>query len=113
MPGYPWLLEKPVNFTAIQRRVDVMAMLGVPYGEAIHSAPDMAREQAAQIVAELVDQGQDEGLRELENKEVIALIAYMQRLGTDINKAPAPAEVPDNAIGAEPVAPAADEEAGQ
>jgi len=102
MPAYPWLMEKSVDFEAVQRRVDVMAMLGVPYGEAVERAPEMAREQAAQITAELVEQGQDEGLRRLEDKQVIALIAYLQRLGTDLNKAPAPAEVPDEAVDAEP-----------
>ena len=53
----------------------------------------------------------DEGLRDLGEKEVIALIAYLQRLGTDISKTPAPAAVPDGAVDAEPVAQG--EEAGQ
>jgi len=115
MPPYKHLLEKPVHFEAIQRRVDAMAMLGVPYGAAINSAPEMAREQAGQITAELIEQGQDEGLAELGDKQVIAVIAYLQRLGTDISKAPAPSEVPDEAVEAEPVARGAPsgEEAGQ
>ncbi|MFG0275429.1 MAG: cytochrome-c oxidase, cbb3-type subunit I [Phycisphaerales bacterium] len=104
MPGYKHLLTKALDFDAIQRRVDAMAMVGVPYGEALNSAPAMAREQAAQITAELVEQGQDEGLADLGDKEVIAVIAYLQRLGTDISKTPAPAEVPDEAVEAEPVA---------
>ena len=49
MPRYTWLLEDEVNFEEIQGRVDAMAMLGVPYGEALleGAAPAMAREQAA------------------------------------------------------------------
>ncbi|MFM7399700.1 MAG: cytochrome-c oxidase, cbb3-type subunit I, partial [Bacteroidota bacterium] len=49
MPAYPHLLTTELDFAGIQRRVDVMAMLGVPYGEAVTRAPAMARAQAAQI----------------------------------------------------------------
>ena len=58
-----------------------MAMLGVPYGDAVHRAPEMARAQAAQVAARIGEQGGPTGL---EDREVVALIAYMQRLGTDI-----------------------------
>jgi len=87
MPAYPHLLTQDLDFEAIQKRVNVMAMLGVPYGEAVKRAPEMAREQAARIAAELEQQG---GYPGLEGKKIIALVAYLQRLGTDISK-PAPA----------------------
>jgi len=90
MPRYPWLFTKTINFKAIQARVDVMAMMDVPYGEAINSAPEMAREQAKKIARQIVDAGGRPGL---EDKEVVALIAYIQRLGTDLFK-PAPDETP-------------------
>jgi hypothetical protein len=49
----------------------------------------MAKEQAALIAADLVKQG---GYKDLENRKVLALVAYLQRLGTDIHKAaPTPA----------------------
>jgi cytochrome c oxidase cbb3-type subunit I/II len=86
MPRYSWMLEKPLDFASIQARVDAMAMLGVPYGAAIHSAEVMARAQAKQVAAEIVTQGGPAGL---EDKEIVALIAYLQRLGTDIKKQPA------------------------
>ncbi len=88
MPAYPHLFEKTINFQAIQARVDAMAMLGVPYGEAVLNAPEMAREQAERIAADIEAAGGRPGLAD---KEVVALIAYLQRLGTDINK-PAPGE---------------------
>jgi cytochrome c oxidase cbb3-type subunit I/II len=81
MPSYAQFLTKPLDFDAIQSRVDAMTMLGVPYGDAVNRAPAMAREQAAAIGAAIVDQG---GPRGLENKEIVAIIAYMQRLGRDI-----------------------------
>ncbi len=52
MPKYTWLLADQLDFAGIQRKVDVMAMLGVPYGDAIHHAPEMARAQAAKIAAD-------------------------------------------------------------
>ncbi len=87
MPRYPWLFEKDVDFQGIQRKVDVMAMLGVPYGKAIHAAPEMAATQAREISAEIEAQGGPKGL---ESKQIVALISYLQRLGTDIKKTPAP-----------------------
>ncbi len=85
MPAYPHLLNKQLDFEVIQSRVNVMAMLGVPYGEAVKQgkAPEMARAQAQQLAAELVAQG---GYTGLEDKQIIAVVAYLQRLGTDINK---------------------------
>ncbi len=83
MPAYPHLLTENINFEAIQRRVNVMAMLGVPYGDALENAPEMARAQASQIARELEEQG---GYLDLDDKKIIALVAYLQRLGADINK---------------------------
>jgi cytochrome c oxidase cbb3-type subunit I/II len=94
MPPYPWLLTHDLDFPSIQGRVNAMALLGVPYGEAVRPgrAVEMAREQARQIAEELVAQGGPEGM---EHKKVIAMIAYMQRLGTDISKPPpAPPALP-------------------
>jgi cytochrome c oxidase cbb3-type subunit I/II len=84
MPRYPWLLRNALDFAGIQGRVDAMAMLGVPYGDAVNRAPEMAREQARQIATDIAAQG---GPADLSDKEVVALIAYMQRLGTDIRGA--------------------------
>jgi cytochrome c oxidase cbb3-type subunit I/II len=65
-----------------------MALLGVPYGEAVKRAEPMARAQAAEIAGRVVEQGGPAGL---ETKKIIALTAYLQRLGTDIKKfKPAP-----------------------
>ncbi len=88
MPAYPWLLTDDLDFSVVQPRVDVMAMLGVPYGDALENAEKMARAQAATIGQQIVEQ---EGPAGLENKQIVALIAYLQRLGTDIFKTPEPA----------------------
>jgi cytochrome c oxidase cbb3-type subunit I/II len=93
MPKYPWLVTDDLDFGTVQPRVDAMAMLGVPYGEAVQHGEVMARAQAQGIAGELRAQGGPPGL---EGKKIVALIAYLQRLGTDIRKAP-PAPVPDKA----------------
>ncbi|MDQ2642934.1 MAG: cytochrome-c oxidase, cbb3-type subunit I [Myxococcota bacterium] len=85
MPKYPWLATDDLDFASVQPRVDAMAMLGVPYGDAVKHGEAMARSQAQEIAAELLAQGGPAGL---ENKKIVALIAYLQRLGTDIRKAP-------------------------
>ncbi|MFI4881604.1 MAG: cytochrome-c oxidase, cbb3-type subunit II, partial [Phycisphaerales bacterium JB064] len=87
MPSYAHLIEQDLNFQGIQARVGAMAMLGVPYGEAVKNAPEMAREQARQVSADISAQAQDPTL-DLSEKKIVALIAYMQRLGTDISKTP-------------------------
>jgi cytochrome c oxidase cbb3-type subunit I/II len=85
MPPYPHLLENDVDWSAIQSRVDAMAMLNVPYdAQALSAASTVARAQAEALAAKLVKQGGPAGM---ENKDVIALIAYMQRLGRDIRGA--------------------------
>jgi cytochrome c oxidase cbb3-type subunit I/II len=85
MPAYTWLFDDDADFGSVQKRVDGMAMLGVPYGEAVLHAESMARAQAHAVSQQIVQQG---GPADLENKKIIALIAYLQRLGTDIKQVP-------------------------
>jgi len=84
MPPYAHMYDDDIDYSVIQPRVDVMAMLGVPYGEAVNSAEDMARQQAELIRQEIIA----EGGPDLKDKDIIALIAYLQRMGTDIFKTP-------------------------
>jgi cytochrome c oxidase cbb3-type subunit I/II len=90
MPKYPWLSTEPIDFDALQRIVDTHAMLGVPYGEALERGREMAKEQAEAISLELREQG---GPGDLGDRQIIAMIAYLQRLGRDIQSAPRVAEV--------------------
>jgi len=89
MPSYRHLLTNDLDFDRIQRRVDAMAMLGVPYADAVNKAPAMARTQAERIAQSIVQGGGDAGYQ---SKEIIAMIAYMQRLGRDA-RGLSPAEI--------------------
>jgi len=89
MPSYKHLLKGELDFGAIQPRIRALAMVGTPYGEAVKSAEPMARSQAKRIADDIRTQMPGVELPEdLENRKVIALIAYIQRLGTDIQATP-------------------------
>jgi len=92
MPAYPKLLTDEIDFGAVQKHVDGMAMLGVPYGDAVigDNASRMARVQAKTIADGIVQQG---GPSNLDTKEIVAITAYLQRLGRDIKQAAAPTRV--------------------
>jgi cytochrome c oxidase cbb3-type subunit I/II len=87
MPSYPNFATNGIPWDVIPKRVEVMAMLGVPYGDAINHSVEMARSQAAQIAASIQKDGGPSGL---EDKEIVAIIAYIQRLGRDISAGGAP-----------------------
>lgn len=82
MPPYPWMLDKQVDFDGIEGKMRTLRSLGVPYSDAdIAGAADDARAQAASMAAGIADVG---GPENLADKEVIAITAYLQRLGSDI-----------------------------
>lgn len=83
MPPYAWLLSRDLDFASIPARMTALKRVGVPYSEAeIASAVSDAREQARTIAEGVADTG---GPTDLESKEIMAMVAYLQRLGTDIN----------------------------
>lgn len=83
MPNYAWLLEQKLDVSKTQDKLKAMRKMGVPYDEyQIMKAPEDLQTQAQGIAANL----QKEGVKVSADKEIIALIAYLQRIGSDINK---------------------------
>jgi cytochrome c oxidase cbb3-type subunit I/II len=85
MPPYPWLITDELDNSTLARKIEVLKMLGTPYepGYEEEAINDLER-QAKQVAESLRADGiKDENL---ETKEITALIAYLQRLGTDIKK---------------------------
>ncbi|MBF9254158.1 cytochrome-c oxidase, cbb3-type subunit I [Pontibacter sp. 172403-2] len=81
MPPYPWLFEKDIDMSTTEPKMKVMQKLGVPYSDAdIANGNKELLAQANQITAQL----NKEGLEVKPAREIVALIAYLQRLGTDI-----------------------------
>lgn len=84
MPAYPWLYENHIDKSRTKKKLKVMRSLGVPYSdEEVTMAVPNLELQARKIAKELIEQGVNDDPN-LEKKEIIALIAYMQKLGTDI-----------------------------
>ncbi|WP_332021684.1 cytochrome-c oxidase, cbb3-type subunit II, partial [Kaistella sp.] len=99
MPRYPWLIANDLDRSKMVDKVKLMKnTFDVPYTQAqIDSADQWADNQAAFIVKQIYSEAADvklayeqrkaaEGANftPLEKKEIVALIAYLQRLGTDI-----------------------------
>jgi len=92
MPPYPWLLTQELDKKSLPARIAALRKVGVPYPEGYENEQALAdlEAQAATVVTNL-QQGSVEADAD---KEIIALIAYLQRLGTDIKpKAEAAGEV--------------------
>lgn len=84
MPRYTWLFDNKIDYSSLEKKMGVMFALGVPYSaEEIKNGVANAQAQATTIANGLVEGGIP---AKIVDKEVVALIAYMQRLGADFSK---------------------------
>lgn len=82
MPPYPWLFDDDVDTSLIPRKIRAMQTLGVPYEEGFDKkAVEVYMSQARKISDNL---NKEIKVKTKPIKEIIAMIAYLQRLGTDI-----------------------------
>tara|TARA_R110002050_G_scaffold300276_1_gene468444 strand:+ start:13459 stop:15642 length:2184 start_codon:yes stop_codon:yes gene_type:complete len=100
MPRYPWLIKNELDKSLTETKMKAMVSLGVPYSEEeitnaqanmlaqgtqieenLYTDPDFANSYEAdkKYVTE-----NDGSFVEMKNREIVAVIAYLQRLGTDI-----------------------------
>ena len=87
MPPYPHMLDNDLDISTTEAKIKAMQTLGVPYAEGYEKQANADLEkQAKQIQASL----KKDGIECSEKKEIIAMIAYLQRLGTDIKAQPKP-----------------------
>ena len=100
MPSYPWLIYNRLDTSNLQDKMRTLATLGVPYSENdIADAQKNLETQALSIVKSLHNDPKfvasyqesmknaavrGEEFLPMEKREIIAMIAYLQRLGTDI-----------------------------
>ena len=95
MPAYVWLKENDLDVSLIEKKIRAMQTLGVPYEEgydkkaladlqkqALEIATDIVNNQPAQILETV---NIEEEISKLQKKEIVALIAYLQRLGRDVS----------------------------
>jgi cytochrome c oxidase cbb3-type subunit I/II len=78
MPAYPWLFKQRSEFEVLPARINAQRKLGVPYpAMSSDSVIAAARTEATTIARELASKGAP-----IEpDKKIVALIAYLQRLG--------------------------------
>jgi cytochrome c oxidase cbb3-type subunit I/II len=82
MPSYPWLLDNAIDVESTKAKIRAMQTLGVPYEEGYdEKANDDLMKQAQGIAASL----DKNGIKSAPDREIIAVIAYLQRLGKDIS----------------------------
>ena len=84
MPPYTWLHERTIAPTDVQASVRALRKVGVPYTDAeIDGVAASLAQQGQDIVARLATAG----IQTQPDREIVALIAYLQRLGMDGRRA--------------------------
>lgn len=95
MPRYPWLFTQGIDIRRTPKMIRAMQTFDIPYdaGYANRANADL-EDQAKEISSELMqNEGiqqivELEGIKSLEYSKIVALIAYLQRIGTDIKQMP-------------------------
>jgi cytochrome c oxidase cbb3-type subunit I/II len=101
MPGYKWLFDnEPLDISNIETKMQAMKTLGVPYSDA--EIKDARNNMAAQSLkiennlktdpdfvksyenSEKTAVAKHQEFVPMRKREIVALISYIQRLGTDI-----------------------------
>jgi cytochrome c oxidase cbb3-type subunit I/II len=81
MPSYPWLYEQTIDKEATAGKISALRTVGVPYEEGYEDKANADLESQAKRIS---DNLKMEGYEAAPEAEIVALIAYLQRLGTDI-----------------------------
>ncbi len=92
MPAYDFLIEEDLDMSLLKRKIGALRSIGVPYEDGLEEkAEGMAMEQAKGIANNIITdlfklegEKKEAAVNNLSKKEVVAIIAYLQRLGTDI-----------------------------
>jgi cytochrome c oxidase cbb3-type subunit I/II len=91
MPVYAHLIDRKLDYNSIPVRMRAMQALGVPYDDAaVENAVTAARTQAEELAATFEEQnagpyvGDDGKAVALAERRVIAIVAYLERLGRDL-----------------------------
>lgn len=94
MPRYTWMIENELDTRHTNTKIAAMRTLGVPYPEGYETEVPGSPSQAmtdlnaqAQAISNRLEQ---DGVTCLPDREIVALIAYLQRLGTDFTSTQEP-----------------------
>mgnify|MGYP003455410341 CR=1 FL=1 len=81
MPHYPFLFEDDLDISSTRSKIHAMRQMGVPYP---HNYEDIANDDLKKQATEIVKSLKSADIEIEPSKEIISLIAYLQRLGIDI-----------------------------
>lgn len=83
MPAYPWLFDDKIDTTLTPKMIEAMQTLGVPYEKDYAKIANKELNTQANAIRINLKM---EKIEVDKHDEIVALIAYLQRLGTDIKK---------------------------
>lgn len=97
MPAYTWMKENNLDISSLEKKISAMQTLGVPYAKGYEKMALKDLQKQAEVVASDIINNLPKELQKglnksaeinkLKSKEIVALIAYLQRLGSDIKVA--------------------------
>lgn len=82
MPPYTWLFDQTIDKTQTAEKISALRKIGVPYEKGYEETANDELEAQAKAITENLKK---DGIEINSDAEIVALIAYLQRLGTDIN----------------------------
>ena len=94
MPAYDFLKETPLDRTYTKKKLEVMIDLGVPYTDSTLSFYNEMMDAQADSITKNIERDllglgvelNKTKYNKIKYSEIVALIAYLQRLGSDIHK---------------------------
>jgi cytochrome c oxidase cbb3-type subunit I/II len=81
MPAYPWLFEQVINKEETGGKISGLRKVGVPYEEGYEEQANADLDKQSEGITKSL---KADGIEVLQDAEIVALIAYLQRLGSDI-----------------------------
>jgi cytochrome c oxidase cbb3-type subunit I/II len=81
MPAYPWLFEQIIDKDETSGKISGLRKVGVPYEDGYEAQANSDLDKQSE---EIVKSLKADGIEVIPDAEIVALIAYLQRLGTDI-----------------------------
>jgi cytochrome c oxidase cbb3-type subunit I/II len=83
MPAYSFMIEQSLDTSSTGAKIKAMRKIGVPYAEGYEN---IANKDLMEQGKKISDNLAKDKIRVLPNSEIVAIIAYLQRLGTDTEK---------------------------
>jgi cytochrome c oxidase cbb3-type subunit I/II len=85
MPSYEWMLDNELDTSTTAAKIRAMITLGVPYPKGYDK---IANADLIKQENEIVENLKRDKIETMPNREIVAMIAYLQRLGKDIKANP-------------------------